>query len=71
MLYTVLGLYDPAELAIDIRLILFAPSHHGFAPHAESSATQPDTGFDAIDPNQLGMATVMTSVCVGNCRRRA
>jgi len=29
MLYTVLGLYDPAELAIDAQLI---PSHHGFAP---------------------------------------
>jgi len=38
MLYTVLGLYDPAELAIDTRLILFVPSHHGFARVAESSA---------------------------------
>jgi hypothetical protein len=38
MLYTVLGLYDPAELAVNIRLILFAPSHHGFARNAESSA---------------------------------
>jgi hypothetical protein len=37
MLYTVLGLYDPAELAIDTCLIQFAPSHHGFARHAESS----------------------------------
>jgi len=27
MLYTVLGLYDPAELAIDSYLV---PSHHGF-----------------------------------------
>jgi hypothetical protein len=35
MLYTVLGLYDPAELAIDTR---FVPSHHGFARNAESSA---------------------------------
>jgi hypothetical protein len=35
MLYTVLGLYDPAELAIDTRL---APSHHGIARTAESSA---------------------------------
>jgi len=35
MLYTVLGLYDPAELAIDTRLI---PSHYGFARLAESSA---------------------------------
>jgi hypothetical protein len=38
MLYTVLGLYDPAELAINTRLILSAPSQHGFARLAESSA---------------------------------
>ena len=35
MLYTVLGLYEPAELAIDIH---FVPSHHDFARFAESSA---------------------------------
>jgi hypothetical protein len=38
MLYTVLGLYDPAELEIDTHLILIVPLHHGFALMAESSA---------------------------------
>ena len=40
MLYTVLGLYDPAELAIDTRLNLFVPLHHGFAhPRGKLSAS--------------------------------
>jgi hypothetical protein len=43
MLYTVLGLYDPAELALDTCLIQIAPSHHGFA-HSKKFSAQPDAG---------------------------
>ena len=47
MLYTVLGLYDPAELAIDTRLI---PSHYGFARLADSLSAQPDAGLPVTAP---------------------
>jgi hypothetical protein len=46
MLYTVLGLYDPAELAIDAQLI---PSHHGFARPREMFGAQPDAGRRVTD----------------------
>jgi hypothetical protein len=46
MLYTVLGLYDPAELAIDAQLI---PSHHGFAPAQNCFRRQPDAGRRMTD----------------------
>jgi hypothetical protein len=71
MLYTVLGLYDPAELALDIRLIQFAPSHHGFARHAGSPAPSRIPVSRATDPKLLGMATVITPVCAEGCRLRA
>ena len=54
MLYTVLGLYDPAELAIDTRLI---PSHYGFARLAESSAPSRMPVYHRSD--QLGTASVV------------
>ena len=57
MLYTVLGLYDPAELAIDTRLIQIAPSHHGFA-HSNISAPSRMPVRHVTDPNQLGTASV-------------
>jgi hypothetical protein len=46
MLYTVLGLYDPAELAIDAQLI---PSPHGFARPRELFGAQPDAGRRVTD----------------------
>lgn len=57
MLYTVLGLYDPAELALDTCLIQIAPSHHGFA-HSKSSAPSRMPVRRVTDPNQLGTASV-------------
>jgi hypothetical protein len=56
MLYTVLGLYDPAELAIDTRLVAcnhwndepLIPSHHGFA-RSRMFGAQPDAGRRVID----------------------
>ena len=56
MLYTVLGVYDPAELAIDTRLVAsihwndvpLIPSHHGFAP-SRILRRQPDAGRRATD----------------------
>jgi hypothetical protein len=61
MLYTVLGLYDPAELAIDAQLI---PSHHGLRPRKivfGASRMPVETG---PIPNQLGTASVANArVC--------
>ena len=68
MLYTVLGLYDPAELAIDAQLI---PSPHGFARPRELFGAQPDAGRRVTDsePARHGIP-LLTLVCAEDYRLR-
>ena len=55
MLYTVLGLYDPAELAIDTSVCPLIPR---LCALCGKLSAQPDAGRRVTDPNQLGTASV-------------
>ena len=66
MLYTVLGLYEPAELAIDTRLI---PTHYGFARLAESSAPSRIPVY-VTAPTSSARHPLLTSVCAEDYRLR-
>jgi len=72
MLYTVLGLYDPAELAIDTRLVAcihwndepLIPSHHGFARPRELFGAQPDASTRERFRTSSARHPLLTLVCV-------